>query len=490
MSEPNKTQLYSDAVQNRPGYQSYNTITIKSTPSNTAPPTSLESTSTNIVSPQPQSQAFSPLPRVSDATFRSKWNIRPLTNNCAVTFESQPGTKQIEYIEAVSTYIEPTKIVSIGKNNDGRMCIVLIDEQSANEVITKGIDINGTYLPALPVYIKPVRVMISQIPSQIPDQDIVNYLTQFGKAITWLRPIPINSNNNPLFQHILSHRREIYLQMNDESQLPSKIRIIYDDVTYVLLLETEYTCYKCKNTGHMTRSCPLNFPANNRGGPVTDRLNFCSACKIAGHKLSECKANKPNNETSHVTPPDSLLTSNTSQMSNLSSQEQVNQQPNLVFPYSSQQTLEGESSSQLTSQEPSQVQSKTKRISHSNNGDEEIHKKITKTNRFDALQVNDDSDSEMSFETSSNSSDQFVVDDDTAITVLPLTTLQNILKETHYKKSSRVIKKVIVQYTEDYRSLVSDFKLLREHVLLTSPNPTNICQRIDRLLPKLALLMA
>lgn len=279
--------------------------------------------------------------------------------------------------------------------------------------------------------------------------------------------------------------------MNDDSQLPSKIRIIYDDVTYVLLLETEYTCYKCKNTGHMTRSCPLNFPANNRGGPVTDRLNFCSACKIAGHKLSECKANKPNIEISHATSPDSLPTSNTSQISNLSSQEQVNQQPKIVFPYSSQETLEGESSSQLTSQVQSQVQSKSKRLPHSDNGDEEIQKKITKTNRFSVLESKDDSDSEMSHETASNSSDQFVLDDDdTATTVLPLGSLQNILKETHYKKSYRVIKKIINQYTEDYGSLIGDFKLLREHVLQTSPNPTNICQRIDRLLPKLVQLTA
>lgn len=166
----------------------------------------------------------------------------------------------MDYLDALTTYIDATNIESVGRD-DGRQCIVFTNEKSAHEAIVKGLEINGTHISGIPVCIKPTRVILSQIPSFMPEDKIIDYLKQFGKLVTWLRPIPINSNNIAKYQHILSFRREIFIQLNESTELPNKFKINFNGVIHSIYIETEATCYKCKLTGHMTHSCPLLNPS-------------------------------------------------------------------------------------------------------------------------------------------------------------------------------------------------------------------------------------
>lgn len=190
--------------------------------------------------------------------------------------------------------------------------------------------------------------------------------------------------------------------------------------------------------------------------------------------------------------PESQQNSLTSSDFTLCSQEKVNK-PHLVADYASQQSVT-ETEDNMSEDQPQQIQPqlvKAKRTPHSSNENKEVSKKLTKTsNQFDALSTQPEVQNAMETESlASNSSDQFDFDSEDLPVPLPITTLQAILNEALYKKSEKVIRAIVVQYTEDFKNLVSDFKILR-HVLESSSNPTNTCHRIDRLLPKLLKLNA
>ena len=58
--------------------------------------------------------------------------------------------------------------------------------------------------------------------------------------------------NETGFSHILSFRRQIYVQPEDIEKIPPSMQITYDSTAYWIYLSTEkLTCFICKEEGHV-----------------------------------------------------------------------------------------------------------------------------------------------------------------------------------------------------------------------------------------------
>lgn len=506
-SEPlgnNGRQLvdYSSILKNQPFEQNQQpipTITIKSHlpqsvqnpqtslnnflapgPSTSNPPqTSTTTTTTNNI----PTSSF-PLPRVNDPAFRDKWKNRSLSNSCGISLDPVHGAKQLEYLDAIDTLVDAINIVSIGKNTDGRIVVFFSAEIYAETIIQEGLLIQGNYVTALPISVRPKRVLISCISPNIPDSDILDFLKQFGRVTSGLRPVPINSSENEKYKHILSSRREVYIQLHNGARLPPKVKVICDGIQSYFTIDTELSCYKCRKPGHMANSCPgasglpsvsskdvqvfPPLPAKQITNPLDTpfinpisiassnipvQLVVCEKCHQNGHNSNDCVQQSSRTQKSVLVP-----------VSDVFSSGRLNQ-PNEKISDSTEPQFK-----------------KSKNTDEADKPDKSLKMTLRKKaiSKENLNEDNESMTSEMSCELEEFES--FVTD---SVTSLPMKTLTNLLQDLNYKKSLTSIKKKIVQYTTDFSSLPDDFRKLRAHVLSTSTNPSNCCQRIDRLMPKL-----
>lgn len=474
------------SVLSKNTYKPVHTITIEK-------PTALAS-SEILSAGTSESPVVKPFPRVSDPSFRTEWNERNQNNTTTVSFELIPGVNTLEYLHAITSYMDPLHIESVGRD-DGRQCVVFKTEEAANEAIMKGIQINGTFLLGIPVCIKPIRVILNQIPSFMPEEKILDYLKRFGKLVTWLRPIPINSNNMSKYQHILSFRREIFIQLFEGVELPNKFKINFNGVFHSIYIETEATCYKCKNKGHMTHSCPLlnpplPLPSVTPIIPITpiqpiQTIQPTIIPSISSVPLIKSLQEQLKEQSKHVQPQHSSGRQAGFQEPSRETDkgEEQQQNPNESSTLHGCMEIVNEIPHDEIIVEHEQVTAST--------STRKVLTLLTEENvkRLKTTATNDDEDES---DRQSNLSDASLIEDTLDVdehgifkTTIPLKSLQSIIRATNYKKNLNVIRTKIEESTTNYDTLLDDLQTYRNFILQTSPKPQNICQRIDRLIPKI-----
>ncbi|OXU17646.1 hypothetical protein TSAR_002666 [Trichomalopsis sarcophagae] len=104
------------------------------------------------------------------------------------------------------------------------------------------------------------RVLFSNIAPPIPHSVLEDIIECLGIK----RNAPITTLKASLtkdgFSHVLSSRRQTYIDANDVKNLPELIKITYEEITYYIYPSTDQLkCFACKMEGHIAKHCTNNL---------------------------------------------------------------------------------------------------------------------------------------------------------------------------------------------------------------------------------------
>ncbi len=146
-------------------------------------------------------------------------------------------------------------ILSASRMNNATV-IFLNSVERANEVVARGIIIDETLTPVLPLLLPSKKITISNIPPFLSDDILKQALSRYGKLISPIKKITIGCES-PLLKHIVSFRRFAFMIVKDDAELDLALNFRVDDFEYVVFVTTDrMKCFGCGKSGHLIRSCP------------------------------------------------------------------------------------------------------------------------------------------------------------------------------------------------------------------------------------------
>lgn len=182
--------------------------------------------------------------------------------NQAIVFNSINNIKQIEYVIAISKIIPAENIQFVSRISNNRFCI-FFNSQAIMENLLKthpAIHVNGTEIPIRRLINASKRIILSNVYPTIPNHLILNALHEIGIKTTSQICHMKAGFATEQFAHILSFRRQVYINQDSVSKLPSSITVTLDNTTFrIFITDDTVTCFQCHKTGHFSSQCK-NIP--------------------------------------------------------------------------------------------------------------------------------------------------------------------------------------------------------------------------------------
>lgn len=158
---------------------------------------------------------------------------------------------------AVGNVVGHKCVLAASKMNNA-IVIFLSTIEKANEVVEKGIEMRGSFVPVLPLSTPAKKVTLSNVPPFIKDEALARELSRFGKLVSPVKKIAIGSKSE-LLKHVVSFRRFTYMILNNGNELDLNLKFRIDDFDYTIFVSTDtMRCFGCGKTGHQIRACPDN----------------------------------------------------------------------------------------------------------------------------------------------------------------------------------------------------------------------------------------
>jgi len=177
----------------------------------------------------------------------------------AIVFESIDNIPQIEYIIAISKLTLPKNIKFVSRISNSRFCIFFNDKNTVDFLIDNhpSIKLNDHTIIKIRRLINPSkRIIISNVSPAIPNDSILLHLKDHNIQI--VSPIThVNAGFNiPELAHILSFRRQVYINPDDFQKLPNSVLIIHENTPHrIFFSDDTLSCYLCKLKGHTSKQC-------------------------------------------------------------------------------------------------------------------------------------------------------------------------------------------------------------------------------------------
>lgn len=225
------------------------------------------------------------LPRVgSMATPGSGGSFNSLTRRHGVKIDSVAGVEECSL--AVGEEVGHENIVSASRMNSAVVVFVKTVDL-ANQLVERGIVINGIFTPVLPLSTPSKKVTLSNVPPFIPNEVLIGLLARYGKTVSPIKMIPIGTKS-PLLKHVVSFRRYVYMILQDNiDELDLSLSFRHEEFNYVIFATTNnMKCFNCGIMGHMVRACPGRQDKSNEkplkdGNIVNENVNRNVAVIVA-----------------------------------------------------------------------------------------------------------------------------------------------------------------------------------------------------------------
>ncbi|CAH1101793.1 unnamed protein product [Psylliodes chrysocephalus] len=175
----------------------------------------------------------------------------------SIIFNSIKNAFLQDYLIPLGSLIQPKNILFSSRMSNQRICMYLANKSVVNIFMTNygQIKINGQTVTARRLITPAERLVLSNVCPTISHdlilQELQNIGLSFLSAMVFLK---INSTS-PEFSHILSFRRQIYVNPPNFN-VPESIIINHENTSYRLILSLDnLTCFNCKKAGHKASNC-------------------------------------------------------------------------------------------------------------------------------------------------------------------------------------------------------------------------------------------
>lgn len=176
----------------------------------------------------------------------------------AIVTDAIEGLEIKDYTRAIGNIVGPANIRFVSRISHNRVCLYLSNEAIVEKLLTthKRIKIGTHELEFRPLKSKNKRVILSNvcpiIPHSVIEDKFKEMHIQIKSQISCIRA----GMNEPGYSHILSFRRQVYIDPDDISKLPNVTQINYDSTLYWIYLTTDQVaCFLCKQAGHLAKHC-------------------------------------------------------------------------------------------------------------------------------------------------------------------------------------------------------------------------------------------
>jgi hypothetical protein len=192
----------------------------------------------------------------------------------AIVLDAIDGISIREYTLSIGNKVGPCHIRYVSRISQGRICIYLSSEEQADKLNQETVKIGNHILEIRPLITKSKRIIISNVCPIIPHSVLESKLNELNIKTT-SRITSIRAGiNEPGYAHILSFRRQVYVNPEDTIKLPESMQINFDNTLYWIYFSTEkLTCFICKEEGHLAKYCKTTGNNEPHAVQLPDSLN-------------------------------------------------------------------------------------------------------------------------------------------------------------------------------------------------------------------------
>uniref|UniRef100_A0A0S7EY72 YTX1 n=1 Tax=Poeciliopsis prolifica TaxID=188132 RepID=A0A0S7EY72_9TELE len=173
---------------------------------------------------------------------------------------------------AVGEIIGHGNIKSAARMN-GAVVLFVEKVEHAQQVVEKGVSVNGLFLQVSPLTLPSTKIMLSNVPPFISDEFLIKELSRHGKVVSPVKKV-LSGCKSPLLKHVVSHRRQLFMILNrKDEEMNLRFHVRVDDFDYVLFATSgQMKCFGCGQEGHIIKMCPdkaeLAKPDSEKQQPV------------------------------------------------------------------------------------------------------------------------------------------------------------------------------------------------------------------------------
>ncbi|KAK3507213.1 hypothetical protein QTP70_010294 [Hemibagrus guttatus] len=134
--------------------------------------------------------------------------------------------------------------------------VMFVDDVSkAEAVVLNGVVVNRTLVKVFPLSTPARRVILSNVPPFIDDEELCTLLSRFGKVVSSVKMLPTGCKD-PELRHIYSYRRQAFMILNKRDEdLNVIFKTKFNGEEYTIYA-TSGSLFGCGQEGHLARNCP------------------------------------------------------------------------------------------------------------------------------------------------------------------------------------------------------------------------------------------